>query len=76
MKKKDFKDLLTSIDQARKIRFDDVIEASQPDWYKKIKKTSWLESLSQCPKCFCMTYTINGKCGKCKEKKSGKSTGS
>lgn len=26
-------------------------------------------NLSQCPYCFCMTKTINGKCGKCKKSK-------
>ena len=29
----------------------------------------WLDSLSQCPHCYCMTYTIKGKCGKCKKEK-------
>jgi len=57
MKKKAFKELLTSIDQARKL-------AIAP-----LNATA----ISQCPKCLCMTYTIKGKCGKCKEKKSGKS---
>ena len=26
-------------------------------------------AISLCPHCICMTYTIKGKCGKCKEKK-------
>jgi 5-methylcytosine-specific restriction endonuclease McrA len=52
MKKKEFKELLISIDQARDI-----------DMLK------WINSLSLCPHCYCMTYTIKGKCGKCKEKK-------
>lgn len=28
-----------------------------------------IDSLSSCPHCFCMTYTIDGKCGKCKKEK-------
>ena len=28
-----------------------------------------LNSLSVCPHCNCMTYTIKGKCGKCKREK-------
>jgi hypothetical protein len=29
----------------------------------------WFE-FSPCPHCYCMTYTIKGKCGKCKGRKS------
>ena len=28
-----------------------------------------LDSLSLCPHCFCTTYTIDNKCGKCKKEK-------
>lgn len=28
-----------------------------------------MKELSLCKKCHCMTWTINGKCGKCKAKK-------
>jgi len=52
VKKKEFKKLLISIDQAR-----------------DIDRLEWINSLSLCPHCYCMTYTIKGKCGKCKEKK-------
>ena len=27
------------------------------------------EEISLCKKCYCMTHTVNGYCGKCKEKK-------
>ena len=52
MKKKEFKELLISIDQAREMKELDV------------------DSISICPYCYCMTYTIKGKCGKCKKKKA------
>jgi len=29
------------------------------------------DNISLCKKCFCMTKTIDEKCGKCKEKKDG-----
>jgi hypothetical protein len=34
-----------------------------------MKFSKWLDSLSLCPHCYCMTYTIKGKCGKCKKEK-------
>jgi len=59
----------------KKRTFDNIIEENQPDWYKKIKKTlPTHRNLNLCQKCYCMTYTINGKCGKCKGKKKNEST--
>ena len=38
--------------------------------FKKIyKRVSKELDISLCPHCFCMTYTVKGKCGKCKDKK-------
>ena len=54
MRKKAFKQLLTSIDQARKL-------AIAP-----LQATA----ISPCPHCFCMTYSIKKKCGKCKGDKN------
>jgi len=28
-----------------------------------------IDSLSFCPHCFCMSYTVDNKCGKCKKEK-------
>ena len=28
-----------------------------------------INSLSLCPHCFCMSYTVENKCGKCKKEK-------
>ena len=32
--------------------------------------TTPIQDISQCPNCLCMTKTVKGKCGKCKEIKS------
>ena len=41
--------------------------------YDKQKETEkfskWLNKISPCPHCYCMTHTIKGKCGKCKKEK-------
>lgn len=43
---------------------------------KKNKEKFNEEEISLCPHCFCMTLTLNnGKCGKCKSKKTIDRTG-
>ncbi len=36
---------------------------------EKEKFSKWLGKISLCPHCYCMTYTIKSKCGKCKKTK-------
>lgn len=42
--------------------------------YQRIQETEVdldVEEVSLCEKCYCVTHTVDGKCGKCKEEKNG-----
>jgi hypothetical protein len=50
-------------------------QGDTPYGWNKLKEVSKgdlpkiMSAISQCPNCLCMTYTIEGLCGKCKGKK-------
>lgn len=51
-------------------KHDYYITMEQLERLIKPMTTTPIQDISQCPNCLCMTKTVKGKCGKCKEIKS------